>query len=214
MLRFDDVLNDQRKIVFDQRLALMEDDRISDVVADMRHGFVDDLVRQHLSAGGRPPSWDWEILDLEVRSVLTLDVPVSSWKQESDIQAACVRDYIADVADSWMAGKVDRWGDSRMRVALRRVVIALLDDLWLRHVSDLEMLRRAAPLRAHGRRDPLVEFKIEAFELFEQMLCRLRRNVTAATMRVGFEDDVPTQPIETEEEHDVFVPDHLVNALH
>ncbi len=214
LLRFDDVLNDQRRIVFEQRRELMVDERISDLVADMRHGFVDDLVGQYLPRGGDRTSWAWAGLNLEVREVLTLDAPVASWMQDSAITTAQVRDHIVAVADRWMAEKIGRWGEARVRVAQQRIVMALLDDLWLRHVAEMEILRRAAPLRAHGRRDPLVEFKIDAFDQFDRMLQRLRRNVTAATMRAGFDDDFATQPIEIEEEHDVFVPNHLVTALH
>ena len=117
------------------------------------------------------------------------------------------------MADAWMEGKVARWGEARVRLAERRIVMALLDDLWLRHVQRLEQLRRAAPLRAHGRRDPLVEFKIEAFHLFELMLRQLRRNVTAVTMRVGFADQA-AEAIESEAEHDVVVPPDLALVLH
>ena len=88
-----------------------------------------------------------------------------------------------------------------------------IDDLWLRHVQRLEQLRCAAPLRAHGRRDPLTEFKIEAFHLFELMLGQLRRNVTAATMRVGFDDDAPARPLGSQNDHEVVVPAHLVEVL-
>jgi len=213
LLRFDDVLNDQRGIVFEQRRNLIEDERISDLVKDMQRGFIDDLVRQCLPAGADRGAWDWAALDLDVRGVLTLDVPVASWMRDAAITPEQVRDHIGAAADDWMVGKIVRWGEARVRVAERRIVMALLDDLWLRHVADIEILRRAAPLRAHARRDPLVEFKIDAFDLFERMLQRLRRNVAAATMRLGFDDDFSTQPVETDEEHEVFVPDHLVSAL-
>ena len=130
---------------------------------------------------------------------------------EADITPDYVRDYVARVADDWMAAKTARWGEARLRTVQRRVVMALLDDLWLRHVQRVELVRRAAPLRAHARRDPLIEFKIEAFHLFELMLRQLRRNVTAATMRIGFEDEALPK---TDEEPELVLPDHLVSALH
>jgi preprotein translocase subunit SecA len=197
--------------VFEQRLALMHDEEIAGVVTDMRHGLIDDLVIKHLPKDTDREQWNWLVLDLEVRGVLTLDVPIAYWMDEADITPAYVRDYIARVADDWMAAKAMRWGEERLRTVQRRVVMAMLDDLWLRHVQRVELMRRAAPLRAHGRRDPLTEFKIEAFHLFELMLAQLRRNVTAATMRIGFDNETPAEP---DGETDVVVPDHLVSALH
>jgi preprotein translocase subunit SecA len=213
ILKFDDVVNEQRKVVFEQRLGLMHEHAIDAIVTDMRHAFVADLIEQHLQ-GAEPTGWNWSMLDRETRDVLTLDVAIPFWMEVSDITPDYVRDAIVQQADAWMAAKAARWGEARMRVAQRRIVMAFLDDLWLRHAQRVEQLRRGAPLRAHGRRDPLAEFKIEAFHLFEQMLRRLRRNVTAATMRVGFADEALALPPETEDEHDVAVPDHLVAALH
>jgi preprotein translocase subunit SecA len=137
--------------------------------------------------------------------------------QDDAVTPADVREYVARLADAWMTAKRARWGEARLRLVERRIVMALLDDLWLRHVQRLEQLRCAAPLRAHGRRDPLTEFKIEAFQLFELMLRQLRRNVTAATMRVGFADEVAieaAETIESEAEHDVVVPPDLTLMLH
>ncbi len=208
-------MNDQRKVVFEQRLATMSDEAIADVVTDMRHGLIDDLLAQHMPQGTEPDGWNWIALDLDVRGVLTLDVPIPSWMDEHGITRSYVRDYVVRVADGWMAEKTRRWGEERLRVVQRRVVMALLDDLWLRHVQRMELLRRAAPLRAHARRDPLVEFKIESFHLFELMLRQLRRNVTAATMRVGFEEQALTPQAETpDDEHALVLPDHLVSVLH
>jgi preprotein translocase subunit SecA len=216
ILKFDDVMNEQRKVVFEQRIELMRDAAISEVVAAMRHGCIDDLVVQHLPAADRW-HWNWVMLDREVRGVLTLDVPVLTWMQDDAVTPADVREHVARLADGWMAAKRARWGEARLRLVERRIVMALLDDLWLRHVQRLEQLRCAAPLRAHGRRDPLTEFKIEAFQLFELMLRQLRRNVTAATMRVGFADEVAieaAETIESEAEHDVVVPSDLTLVLH
>ena len=212
ILKFDNVMNDQRKVIFDQRLALMSDESIADVVTDMRHGLIDDLVARHLPKDTTPETWNWVVLDLEVRGVLTLDVPIAFWMDEADITPQYVRDYIVHVADDWMAAKARRWGEQRLVTVQRRIVMALLDDLWLRHVQRVELMRRAAPLRAHARRDPLTEFKIEAFHLFELMLAQLRRNVTAATMRVGFGEEAAAQT--SDEEQELVLPDHLVSALH
>ena len=148
-----------------------------------------------------PETWNWVVLDLEVRGVLTLDVPIAFWMDEADITPQYVRDYIVHVADDWMAGEGAPLGRAAHCVTVqRRIVMALLDDLWLRHVQRVELMRRAAPLRAHARRDPLTEFKIEAFHLFELMLAQLRRNVTAATMRVGFEEEAAAQTSDEEQE--------------
>jgi preprotein translocase subunit SecA len=217
ILKFDNLMNDQRKVVFEQRIEVMRDAAISEVVAAMQHGLVEDLVTQHLPHAADRATWNWVMLDLEVRGVLTLDVPILSWMKDDSIMPAQVRDHIVRMADAWMAAKRTRWGETRVRLVERRIVMALLDDLWLRHVQRLDQLRRAAPLRAHGRRDPLVEFKIEAFHLFELMLHQLRRNVTAVTMRVGFADQVAietAETIESEAEHDVVVPSDLALVLH
>jgi preprotein translocase subunit SecA len=185
LLKFDNVMNDQRKVIFEQRVEWMRDEAVNEIVADMRHAAVEDLVAKHVPENAYPEQWDVQGLDRDVRGILTLALPLAEWAKEDGITPAEVRDRVTRVADRWMAGKGERFGTAGIRHMQKLIVLHALDELWREHLAMLDDLRRAVGWRGYARRQPLSEYRTEAFHLFELMLRRLHTVVTALSMRVG-----------------------------
>lgn len=195
LLKYDDVMNDQRKVIFEQRLDLMRDDHVEDTVADMRHQIIDDLVGKHIPENAYPEQWDVDGLHDAVGHVLTLDLPVKDWAKEEGIADEEVKERIKRAADEWMAAKVAKWGPDVMRYVEKSILLQSLDHLWREHLVMLEHLRQVVGLRGYAQRDPLNEYKAEAFALFEGMVAGLREAVTAQLMRV----EIMPQPAEEQQ---------------
>jgi preprotein translocase subunit SecA len=184
LLKFDNVMNDQRKVIFEQRLELMRDESVDETIADMRHAMIEDVVAKHVPENAYPEQWDSAGLDQALREVLTLSLPVQDWAKEEGITPDDVRERITRRADEWMATKVAKWGPDVMRYVEKSILLQTLDHLWREHLVMLEHLRQVIGLRGYGQRDPLNEYKAEAFSLFEAMVAHLREAVTAQLMRV------------------------------
>jgi preprotein translocase subunit SecA len=184
LLKFDNVMNDQRKVIFEQRLELMRDETVDETITDMRHAMIEDTVAKYVPENAYPEQWNVTGLDHDLREILTLALPVQDWAKEEGITGDDVRERITRRADEWMAGKVAKWGPDVMRYVEKSVLLQTLDHLWREHLVMLEHLRQVIGLRGYGQRDPLNEYKAEAFSLFEAMVARLREAVTAQLMRV------------------------------
>jgi preprotein translocase subunit SecA len=193
LLKFDNVMNDQRTVIFKERLDLMRDEAVDETVAGMRHSVVEDLVAKHIPANAYAEQWDIAGLDQALRDVLTLDLPVKDWAKEEGIADEEVRDRIERRADEHMAGKVAKWGPDVMRYVEKSILLQTLDHLWREHLVMLEHLRQVVGLRGYGQRDPLNEYKAEAFSLFEAMMARLREAVTGQLMRVEIVQQQPAE---------------------
>jgi preprotein translocase subunit SecA len=193
LLKYDDVMNDQRKVIFEQRLDLMRDEAVDETIADMRHDVVNELVNKFLPANAYPEQWDVTGLDEAVREVLTLDPPLAEWQKEEGITVDDVRERISRQADEWMARKVATWGPDVMRYVEKSILLQSLDHLWREHLVMLDHLRQVIGLRGYGQRDPLNEYKAEAFSLFEAMVAHLREAVTAQLMRVEVVQQPPAE---------------------
>jgi preprotein translocase subunit SecA len=184
ILKYDDVMNDQRKVVFEQRIDLMKDEQVTETVNDMRHTVVDELVARHVPENAYPEQWDMAGLKEEVTRILGLELPVDEWAREEGIAEEELRTRIERRADEHMASKVAHWGPDVIRYVEKSILLQTLDHLWREHLLMLEHLRQVIGLRGYGQRDPLNEYKSEAFNLFEAMIQKLRENVTAQLMRV------------------------------
>ncbi len=208
LLKYDDVMNDQRKVIFDQRVDLMRDEAVDESIADMRHSVIEDLVAKHIPPNAYPEQWDTAGLHEALQNVLTLDLPVQDWAKEEGIADEEVKERITRRADEWMAAKVAKWGPDVMRYVEKSILLQTLDHLWREHLIMLEHLRQVIGLRGYGQRDPLNEYKAEAFSLFEAMIGHLREAVTAQLMRV----EVMQQPPEDEVPQDLpFMEAHHLN---
>jgi preprotein translocase subunit SecA len=194
LLKFDNVMNDQRKVIFDQRVEWMEDQAVGEVVADMRHTVIDDLVAKHVPENAYPEQWDAAGLREELKRVLGLDLPADEWAKEEGIADEEIFTRVERRADEYMAAKVAQWGPDVIRYIEKSILLQTLDHLWREHLVMLDHLRQVIGFRGYGQRDPLNEYKAEAFSLFEAMSQNLREAVTAQLMRVEIQAAPPQQP--------------------
>ena len=184
ILKYDDVANDQRKVIFDQRIDLMKDESVAETITDMRHALIEEMVAKHIPENAYPEQWDVDGLQDAVKHILNLDLPVQDWAKEEGIADEEVRERILKRADEVMAAKAAQYGPEVMRYVEKSVLLQTLDHLWREHLIMLEHLRQVIGLRGYGQRDPLNEYKSEAFQLFETMIANMREGVTGQLMRV------------------------------
>ena len=194
LLKFDNVQNDQRKVIFDQRVDLMKDESVAETVTDMRRAFVDDVVTKHVPEHAYAEQWDTAGLKEELKRVLDVDLPVDEWAKEEGIADEELLTRIENRVDQHMAAKVAQWGPEVMRYVEKTILLQTLDHLWREHLVMLDHLRQVIGLRGYGQRDPLQEYKSEAFSLFESMIAHLREAVTAQLMRVEIVPPENQQP--------------------
>ena len=194
LLKFDNLMNDQRKVIFDQRVDWMRDEVGAEIVADMRHAAVEELVAKHVPENAYPEQWDVTGLKEALARVLNLDPPVEQWAKEEGITEEELTARVVRKADEHMAAKVAQWGPDVMRYVEKSILLQTLDHLWREHLLTLEHLRQVIGLRGYGQRDPLNEYKAESFNLFEAMGVNLLEAVTAQLMRV----EIRTAPPESQ----------------
>ena len=180
LLKFDNVMNDQRKAIYEQRHEVMDSDDVSDIVKDMRHDVIEDMVMAHMPAGTYSEQWDMETLEHEVLRILNMHHPVQEWGQEEGVAHDEIVERLIDISDKKMAERAVEFTTPVMRAIEKSVMLQLVDQSWKDHLQNLEHLRQGIVLRAYGQKDPLNEYKSEAFTMFEDMLAHLRENVTVA----------------------------------
>jgi preprotein translocase subunit SecA len=192
LLRFDDVMNDQRKVIYEQRRELMDADDVSETIADMRHEVIEDMVAKCIPQKAYVEQWDTDALHEEVLRIVGLDLPIADWAAEEGIADEEIRDRLTDSGDRRMAEKAANYGPEMMRLAEKSVLLQVLDQIWKEHLLSLDHLRQGIGLRAYAQKDPLNEYKQEAFNLFENMLVALRETVTQVLchMEISGDDDV------------------------
>lgn len=184
LLKFDDVMNDQRKVIFEQRIELMADQDINETVGGMRRETVEELVKRHIPEKAYPEQWDSAGLQEQVKAMLNLDLPVADWAKEEGIAGEEVSDRIVKAADAVANAKIERWGGELMTQIEKTVLLQTIDRLWREHLVTLDHLRQVIGYRGYAQRDPLNEYKTESFELFQTMLERMREEVTRTMMAV------------------------------
>lgn len=178
VLKYDDVMNEQRKRVFEQRREIMESADLSEEVRDMRHDVVDDLVSDHIPPKAYPDQWDMSGLYAQVIQHFNLDLPIIEWGKEEGVDEEIITERLYDEADKAMAAKVAQAGPDVIRRVEKQVLLQTIDKAWREHLLTLEHLRQVVAFRGYAQRDPLNEYKTEAFTLFENFLNRLRVDVT------------------------------------
>ena len=206
LLKYDDVTNDQRKVIFEQRIELMDADAddLKEIVADMRNEVIEVMVAKHIPERAYAEQWDMAGLKNEVQRLLNLDLPVDDWAKEEGIGEDDIRERITQAADKAAADRAERFGADIMTYVERSIVLQTLDHLWREHIVNLDHLRSVVGFRGYAQRDPLQEYKSEAFELFQALLANLREAVTAQMMRVELvreEQPAPTPPPVMEPHH-------------
>ncbi|TIP22725.1 MAG: preprotein translocase subunit SecA [Mesorhizobium sp.] len=184
LLKYDDVSNDQRKVVFEQRLELMDGEGLSETIAEMREGVIEEIVAKAIPENAYAEQWNVAGLKAEVAEFLNLDLPIEDWVKEEGIAEDDIRERISQAAETAAKERAERFGPDVMAYVERSVVLQTLDHLWREHIVNLDHLRSVVGFRGYAQRDPLQEYKGEAFELFQAMLGNLRQAVTAQLMRV------------------------------
>ncbi|SCZ69977.1 protein translocase subunit secA [Epibacterium ulvae] len=178
VLKFDDVMNDQRKVVFSQRRDIMASKDLSDVVGEMRHEVIDDLLDTYMPPKTYADQWDTEGLQQAVLDHFAMDLPVADWAAEEGVDDEQIRERLIEATDAKMTEKVDAFGEEGMRNIEKQVLLQTIDAKWREHLLTLEHLRSVVGFRGYAQRDPLNEYKNESFQLFESMLDSLREDVT------------------------------------
>ena len=199
LLKYDDVVNDQRKAVFEQRQEFMESDDLSDIIVEMRHDTIDDLIARHLPPKAYAEQWDVEGLKERVQSILGLDLPIETWAAEEGIADEEIKDRIVKAADDYAAQREVIITPEQMRSVEKNFLLQMIDLQWREHLMHLDHLRNVIGLRGYGQRDPLNEYKTEAFSLFEKLLGDLRTNTTRWLMTVEIayaEPEIPHSSLE------------------
>jgi preprotein translocase subunit SecA len=184
LLKFDDVMNDQRRVIFEQRIDLMGQEDVAETIADMRREVADMLITKHIPEKAYPEQWDVTGLHEDLINAFNLDLPVEAWAKEEGIADEEVRERVTRAADEATAARTERFTPEVMRQVEKAVLLQTLDHLWREHLVTLDHLRQVVGFRGYAQRDPLNEYKTESFELFQAMLARLREAVTSQIMRV------------------------------
>ena len=178
LLKFDDVMNDQRKAIFGQRREIMETTDLTEIITDMRNEVIDDLIDTYMPPKSYADQWDTQGLYAAVIEQLNLDLPIIAWAAEEGVDDDVMRERIEVAADKMMADKAAAFGPETMPQIERQVLLQTIDTKWREHLLTLEHLRSVVGFRGYAQRDPLNEYKNEAFQLFENLLDGLRGDVT------------------------------------
>ncbi|WOS62073.1 preprotein translocase subunit SecA [Sinorhizobium fredii] len=194
LLKYDDVLNDQRKVIFEQRLELMDAESVTETVTDMRNEVIEDVVSKRIPERAYAEQWDVAGLKADVQQYLNLDLPITDWAAEEGIAEDDILERVTTAADKAAADRAERFGPEIMQYVERSVVLQTLDHLWREHIVNLDHLRSVIGFRGYAQRDPLQEYKSEAFELFQALLVNLRQAVSAQLMRVELVRETPQEP--------------------
>lgn len=184
VLKFDDVMNDQRKVIFSQRREIMAAEDLSEIVDDMRHEVIDDLLDTHMPPKTYADQWDTAGLQEQVREMLGVEAPVAEWAAEEGVDDEQIRERLVEASDKMMAEKAEAFGPENMRNIEKQVLLQTIDKKWREHLLTLEHLRSVVGFRGYAQRDPLNEYKNESFQLFESMLDSLREEVSQQLSRV------------------------------
>ena len=196
VVEFDDVMNDQRKVIYEQREEIMDADHISDVIIDMRAETVASLVASYCPPGTYPEQWDVEGFKESVQDVLSLQPPIDDWLQEEAVEQEMIVERLQQLADDAMAEKVKGADAERWVEIEKSLLLQTLDHFWKEHLATLDALRQVIHLRSFAQKKPIDEYKQEAFLLFERLLVQIREEVTRTLMRAQIEIQVPPLPTE------------------
>jgi preprotein translocase subunit SecA len=184
LLKFDNVMNDQRKAIFDQRIGIMNGEEIPETVDDMRHDIINELIAKHIPENAYAESWDATGLRERLREAVAIDFPIEDWAKEEGIADEEIRDRVTKAADGYYVSKREKYTTDIMQQVEKSVLLQTLDRLWREHIVAVDYLRQVIHLRGYGQRDPLNEYKTEGFTLFSDMITRLKEAVSGQLMRV------------------------------
>ena len=189
LLKFDDVMNDQRQVVFEQRREIMSSDNVLETVIDMRHEVISDIVYKSIPEGSYSDKWDHKTLNSDALKLLGIEINSEKWFKEDGIAEDEISQKLKNISDDYMISRANNVGEKVFRTAEKSLLLQVLDQQWKEHLQALEQLRQSIGLRAYGQKDPLNEYKREAFILFEQMLQNLRTVITSVLSHLEVKEE-------------------------
>ncbi len=202
LLKYDDVMNEQRKVIYEQRKELMSAEDISDTILDMRHDYLNGIVNNCLPEGSAPEEWDTNRLKQDIFNTTGLNLPIEIWAEEKGIDSIDMSEKIIKETDTLIAQKNALVPSSIIHLVEKSIVLQTLDQLWKEHIATLDLMRHTIVLRAYGQKDPLNEYKREAFNMFSDMLDLLKERITVlicrTTIQQGSDQDVKEQEQKTQ----------------
>ena len=190
LLRFDDVMNDQRKAIYEQRKELMQVDDISETIINMRNEIIDDLVTINVPEKAYAEQWNLESLNISLKK-LGLDLPINDWAKKDGVTEKEFKQFIKEAAENKITKKVDIFGIENMQNIEKQVMLQVVDQNWKEHLLQLDQLKQGIGLRAYAQRDPLNEYKSEAFNLFQVMLENIRNQTTTILLNIEISTEIP-----------------------
>jgi preprotein translocase subunit SecA len=190
ILKFDNVMNDQRKVIFEQRIGIMKGEEIAETIDDMRHEVLGDSISKHIPENAYAEQWDASGLREKLRETVGIDFPMEDWVKEEGIADEEIRDRVTKTVDEAYEAKRTRFTPAIMSQVEKAVLLQTMDRLWRDHIVTVEYLRQVIHLRGYGQRDPLNEYKTEGYNLFTEMVSNLKEHVTGQLMRV----EIQTRP--------------------
>jgi preprotein translocase subunit SecA len=208
LVEYDNVMNDQRKVIYDQRSDIMDAEAVGDIIEDMLNDTVNNIVSDHCPEGTYPEQWDVEGLKLKCATVLGLAPDIDSWLQEDGLGPEMIEDRIAELASARFAEKGAKLDQSIWRQVEKSILLQTLDHHWKEHLSTLDALRQVIYLRAYAQKNPVNEYKQEAFGLFERMLSAIREGVTRTIATNDFRAEEELVPQDLPE-----LPDFLTTHI-
>ena len=208
VVQYDDVMNDQRKVIYEQRAEIMDSEAVDDVVIDMRHDAINAMVGEHCPPGSYPEQWDVEGLKTRVEEVFGMSFPMEDWLEEEAIEPELIEERIREEADARMDAKIAKADPGVWRRIEKSLLLQELDHQWKEHLATLDALRQVVGLRAHAQKQPLNEYKQEAFALFESMLDKLREDVSSKLLRIELAEPAPLPAIDLPD-----LPDFLTGHI-
>ena len=189
LLKYDDVMNDQRKVIYEQRREIMKADDVNATVTDMRHEVIESLVNKTIPAGTYHEQWDLDTLAAEVAGTLNLDEDIKQWADEEGVADQEILERLLEASNRRLAEKAANYGSELFRMAEKSILLQVIDQQWKEHLLALDHLRQGINLRAYAQRDPLNEYKREAFNLFDEMLESVRHTITGALSNLEIQLD-------------------------
>ena len=189
LLKFDDVMNDQRQVVFEQRREIMSSDTVLETLIDMRHEVISDIVYKSIPEGSYSDKWDHKTLNSDALKLLGIEINSEKWFKEDGIAEDEISQKLKNISDDYMISRANNIGEKVFRTAEKSLLLQVLDQQWKEHLQALEQLRQSIGLRAYGQKDPLNEYKREAFILFEQMLQNLRTVITSVLSHLEVKEE-------------------------
>jgi preprotein translocase subunit SecA len=211
ILKYDNVMNDQRKVVFEQRREMMGQESLEDMIADMRHGVVEEIVAKYAPADAYPETWEIDEIAKSAERELNIKPPLADWAKEEGITDEILRERLEQASDEAYAARVDKNGAGLMRYIEKQILLQSLDHLWREHLVTLDHLRQVVGWRGMAQRDPLNEYKSEAFELFGELITHLRETTTSQLNHVEIAYEAP--PLQAQNFDSMASPPNYMEAL-